>query len=334
MVNGVLCVRMRNALYKKRMLNTPGDAFLSVAMVAIPLGIASALALAAVRLMPQLTLWDLVLGFIPLAGFAAFEILTGMIPMLFLYFLFCRAADWVEKKGVPAWVGKSAMMAGAGLVSAVAVDYCSGLWQQYAAVETRCAATAASMLLLLPAWRGYCLFRNRTVIKSVYLGTLVFCLVLGVQALLWGGWKGYWRGGNTFSHGASAVSIPLLPEGNKDLILHRNVSYTPDRDAETFSEAVGKPLPLGSRVIRTGYYNTGAILSVEMTPELFREYGAGLVWQEAEHGICFRVGDGMEVLSPRDFNAMIPLLRSIWGGEQQFLLQDDSQHRLLLLLLR
>lgn len=324
---------MHNAPQKKLILNTPGDAFLSVATVAIPLGTAGALALAAVRLMPQLTLWDLVLGFIPLAGFAAFEILTGMIPMLFLYFLFCRAVDWVEKKGVPAWVGKSAMMAGAGLVSAVAVDYCSGLWQQYAAVETRCAAAAASALLLLPAWRGYCLFRNRTVIKSVYLGTLVFCLVLGVQALLWGGWKDYRRGGNTFSHGASAVSIPLLPEGNKDLILRRNVSYTPDRDAETFSEAVGKPLPLGCRVIRTGYYNTGAVFSVEMSPETYRSYCAELVWQEAEPGICFQVGKGMEALAPRDFNALILLRRSIWGGEQRFLLRDDAQHRLFLLLL-
>ncbi len=313
--------------------NTPGDAFLSLATPAIPLGMSVALASAAVRLMPQLTVWDMVWGMFPLVGFSALEMLTGMIPLPFLYFLLCRLADRVARKGMPAWVGKSAMLAGAGLVSATAVDYCSGLWQQYAAVETRCAAAAVTVLILLPAWHGYCLFRNRTVIKSVYFGTLVFCLVLGVQAFLWGGWKDYRRGGNTFSHGASSVSIPLLPEGHRGLFLRRNVSYTPDRDAETFSAAVGKPLPLGCRVIRTGYYNTGAILSVELPPEAYRSYCAEMVWQEAEPGICFQVGKGMEPLAPQDFNALIPIRRSIWGGEQRFLLRDDAQHRLLLLLL-
>lgn len=325
---------MNNSLSKKQQPVTPGDAFLSFVPVAVPLGMATGLAYAAVLLMPQLTLWDLLLWILPLAGFAALEMLAGMIPLLFLYYLFCRGMDWLLGQGVSLWLVRGGMLLCAGAMCAVAVGYCGGLWQEHAAVGTRCVSAGVSMLLLLPALRGRPLFRNRPVLKSVYVGSLVFCLVLCVQAFLWGGFRDYRRQFNTFSRGyaQNSVANPLLPAKTASLYLLRRESFTPQQDNETFSRIVGKPLPEGCRVVRTGYYNTGAILSLELAPKVFSEFCSDVDWQAAQPGICFRVGKNLAV-APEDFNAFLPQQRSMLGGEQHFLLRDDASNRLLLFIL-
>ncbi len=326
---------MRNYLSEKERDGLPSGAYLSGALLAVPGGMAVGIAVAAVRLMPQLGVLDILMGMVALMGYSVLVMLQGTIPLLFLYFLLCRAGDWVMGKGRCCYVFPWVMMVAAGAVSAATIGYCYGLWQEYAAVETRLAAAAATMLLMIPAKRGRCLFSRRSIINAIYYSTLIFCLVLAVINGLWGK-RHYHDTYNAFSggHGYSRMQIPLLPQKHHaPLRLSGGTSYTPEQDKETFCKAVGKAVPEGYEVIRTGYYNTGAIFSLQLDETTYREYCAGFSWQESSPGTCFIV-DSWELISPVDFQGRgyVALNRAVMG-EQYFLLRDDTQCRLLLLLI-
>lgn len=325
---------MRNYLSEKERDGLPSGAYLSGALLAVPGGMAVGLAVAAVRLMPQLGVWDILMGIVALAGYSVLVMLQGTIPLLFLYFLLCRAGDWLMEKGRFCTVFPWVMVAAAGAVSAASTGYCYGLWQEYAAVETRLAAAVATMLLMLPAKRGYCLFSRRSIINAIYYSTLIFCLVLAVINGLWGK-RHYHDTYNAFfgGYGYSRMQIPLLPQKqHAPLHLSGGASYTPAQDNETFCQAVGKALPEGCEVIRTGYYNTGAIFSLQLDEKTYREYCAGFPWQEAPDGTCFSV-DSQLLVSPEDFHGgYVDLSRAVMG-DQYFLLRDDARCRLFLLLI-
>lgn len=315
---------MNNCLRKKEIPTTAGDAFLNLALVMVPLGIALGVAWGAIELMPQLTLLNLITGIPLLAGYAGIRILQGIIPWLFLYFLLCRICDRLAAGGIPLSLLRWVMLLGAAGVGTVCTGYCNGLWMEYAGVSTRVAAGMATLLLMLPAMRGRGTICNALVLKSIYIGTLIFSVVVMVQAMLYR---------PTDYSGKDCVftsQVPLLPTGKSSYC--PGVSYAVDMDM--FCKVTGKTLPEGVLPFRCGYYNTGAMLRAEMNDEQYHEFCRGFEWQTVAPGTCFRVRKWLELSTPQDFSGqVVPLKRSFFGAEQHFLLRDDTRKRVLLLIL-
>ena len=141
---------MNNCLRKKEIPPTAGDAFLNLALVMVPLGIALGVAWGAIELMPQLTLLNLITGIPLLAGYAGIRILQGIIPWLFFYFLLCRICDRLAAGGIPLSLLRWVMLLGAAGVGTVCTGYCNGLWMEYAGVSKLSLLCSSRCCLLSP----------------------------------------------------------------------------------------------------------------------------------------------------------------------------------------
>ena len=173
---------MNNCLRKKEIPPTAGDAFLNLALVMVPLGIALGVAWGAIELMPQLTLLNLITGIPLLAGYAGIRILQGIIPWLFLYFLLCRICDRLAAGGIPLSLLRWVMLLGAAGVGTVCTGYCNGLWMEYAGVSTRVAAGMATLLLMLPACviAGYfSITVSLTILACIFAASITSLLLVG-----------------------------------------------------------------------------------------------------------------------------------------------------------
>ncbi len=302
-------------------------------ILSTPLSVTVALVFANWKLMPQLTVFDVIVGVIPLMAYVF--ICTIIYPLPF-YYLFFIALSIVEKYIKNKYLILLILLI-SGILCCFYLRAIDGLWrfnlQNEVAVSTFTLSVIFNIYFIYVRKIDFCI----TKLKSFYYSQLIISLLILVFSFKPNQLN--FENKPLFQRGTyhQNIRIPLLATGNNAHFGFAPLCrQDPQYDLKTFAHETGIPVNDVLSINRIGYYNTGMCIQAKLDAKklhLFKKSLPPHKLEQIKAGTCFRISDH-ELYAPRDFQGqLLDESSNILWGTKKFILIDELSNTVSLLVL-